>query len=106
MHCHRMLILIATVAHTSVQLFAADPAKLTFVSPKPYQVIQREGFEPNRSSVNEPEGPELGYTDVVVRAPRPDGLGTDWQCRLEVLENGFGRSTTGFQWKRAGQKMN
>jgi Carbohydrate esterase, sialic acid-specific acetylesterase len=76
----------------SSQLSAAEPAKLAISQPQPFQVVQREGFDPKRSSVNEPGGPELGFADLVVRAPRPKDVTGAWQFRLELLAHGFGSS--------------
>ena len=76
----------------SGRLLADDPVKLTFDQPKPYQVVQREGFEPKRASIHEPEGPELGVADLVVLGARPKGIDGDWQYRLELMEHGFGQS--------------
>jgi hypothetical protein len=90
-----LCISLALHVAASSALLGADPVKVELLSPKPYQVVQREGFEPARSSINEPEGPELGYTDIVALAKKPDGVTGRWQFRLEVLEHGFGRS---FDW--------
>ena len=91
-------LMVCLVITLPASLSAADAVKLKFTSPRPYQVIQREGFEPRRSSVNEPEGPALGYADVTVLAHRPDGLDGAWQFRLDVLVHGFGRS---YDWRPA-----
>ena len=90
--CWRSLFIL-TVGMACAQVCAAEPVKLKLNEPKPFQVVQREGFEPARSSINEPEGPELGYADLIVRAAKPKGVTGEWQYRLELLEHGFGRSS-------------
>ena len=77
------------------RLIAAEPAKVVLDQPLPYQVIQREGFEPRRASIHEPGGPELGHADIPFRAARPVGVKGDWQYRLVLHEHGFGQS---FDW--------
>lgn len=84
--------LFAVLGMFSGRLIAADPVPLTVDHPKPYQVIQREGFNPQRASINEPEGPELGYADVPFRAARPEGVTGNWQFRLVTDQHAFGTS--------------
>jgi hypothetical protein len=89
------IVLTVSLAIVGGRCTAEEAVKLSFVQPKPFQVIQREGFEPQHASIHEPEGPELGYADVVVRGPKTTSVKGDWQFRLELVENGFGRS---FDW--------
>lgn len=89
----RFFCLIITVSVLSTRLLAEEPAKLTVRLPKPYQVIQRDGFDPAKSSIHEPMGPQLGFADVVVRASLPKAVQGAWHARLEVLDNGFGETT-------------
>lgn len=89
---HSLLLMVMAITGAQDRLLADDPVKLVLTEPKPYQVFQREGFEPTQASIHEPEGPQLGYTDIVVRAARPEGVKGDWQFRLELLENGYGQS--------------
>lgn len=91
----RFVVLTLVVSMVSSRLLAAEAAKLTFVRPMPYQVIQREGFDARHASVHEPTGPELGYADVVTRATLPNAVQGNWQFRLELLDHGFGRA---FDW--------
>lgn len=84
------LVVASVVSLVCSRLIAAEPIKLNLIQPKPYQVIQREGFEPRHSNPKDPFGSSLGYADVVVRAAKPEGVAGDWQYRLEVLEHGFG----------------
>lgn len=92
MNCRNIAVLAAMAVLLGGPLFAEEPAKLVIDQPKPFQVVQREGFEPNRSSVNEPEGPELGYADLTVKAAKPKGVSGTWQFQLELMEHGFGRT--------------
>ncbi len=78
-----------------VVMQAEEPAKLMLTHPLPHQVVQREGFEPKQSAVNNPGGPELGYADIAVRAAKPESAKGAWQFRLVLLDKGYGRS---FDW--------
>lgn len=92
MNCCNIAVRAAMAVLLVGPLLAEEPAKLVIDQPKPFQVVQREGFEPNRSSVNEPEGPELGYADLTVKVAKPKGVSGVWQFQLELLEHGFGRT--------------
>lgn len=88
----------AKLAVVLVMLLAApvcaeDPVKLTIDQPKPFQVLQREGYEPTRSSIHEPEGPELGYADITIQFAKPKGVKGRWEFRLELKEHGFGETS-------------
>lgn len=76
-------------------LHGAEPIKVKLTHPLSYQVIQREGFQPKQSSANAVGGPELGYADVVIRAPKVEGISGTWQFKLVLLDKGYGRS---FDW--------
>lgn len=95
MSSRNLVVLAISVSLISTSLFADEPVKLTFDQPKPFQIIQREGFEPTRASIHEVEGPALGYADITVRAAKPKGVSGDWQYRLEVLKHGFGQT---YEW--------
>ncbi|MBS0204718.1 MAG: hypothetical protein JSS49_17575 [Planctomycetes bacterium] len=84
--------LAMVVGAWSGRLQAEEPVKLTFDQPQPFQVVQREGFNPKRASLHEPEGPEMGFADLVVLGARPKGIEGDWQYRLELMEHGFGQT--------------
>jgi hypothetical protein len=88
---HRLLPLVMACFCPWI-VAAAEPAKLVLTHPLPYQVVQREGFEPKLSAVNNPGGPELGYADIALRAAKPEGAKGEWQFRLALHEKGHGRS--------------
>lgn len=57
-----IVLLAAGIANSS---FAADDvANLNLLQPQPFQVVQRQGFEPTRAHDHEPGGPALGHADV------------------------------------------
>lgn len=45
---------------------ATEPVQLELLTPKPYQVVQREGFEPLRAHEHAPGGAVLGFAQVPV----------------------------------------
>jgi hypothetical protein len=79
--------------HTFLVTCAAEPAQLVLRSPRPYQVLQREGFQPKQSAANNPGGPELGFTDVTIEGDNPRGFTGQWQYRIVRLKNGYGQNT-------------
>jgi hypothetical protein len=86
-----LLLLIIAAINTPSR--AADEAiKLKLTSPLPYQVVQREGFEPGRSHDHNVNGPELGYADVDVQGVRPEGLQGQFEFRVVALPGAFGQS--------------
>lgn len=89
-----LMVVLGTVV-TGAQ--AAEPVVLTLTQPKPYLVAQREGFEPHRSSVHEPEGPEMGYADITARAKCPEEVAGKWEYRLVVKEHGYGQGSDWLQ---------
>ena len=74
-------------------VLADDVVKLVLTSPLPFQVIQREGFEPGRSHEHNIGGPELGYADVDVRGTVADGIAGQWEFRIVTLKQAFGRTS-------------
>lgn len=45
---------------------ATEALKLDLLHPQPYQVVQRQGFDPPRAHEHEPGGPVLGFALVPV----------------------------------------
>lgn len=53
-------------------VLTTGPAQLEVLAPRPYQVVQREGFDPIRAHEHEPGGPALGFADVQVEFALPE----------------------------------
>ena len=94
---HCLLILGALL---SLQLFgrADSPAPFKLRRPQPYQVVQREGFDPPRAHEHEPDGPALGHAMVTVEADLTSvkgAIGKDaaFEYRAVPLEAAFGAGT-------------
>ena len=67
---------------------AAEPAQLKLLSPQPYEVIQREGFDPPHAHEHEPGGPALGSAKVPIEIELPEGklnLGNDSTFEYRIL---------------------
>lgn len=88
----QVLLCFLTILVNESRLMAIEPQRLELTEPLPFQIVQREGFEPKHASVNTIGGPELGYADIKVRAKMPEGLKGDWEFRLVLTEKGYGRS--------------
>ena len=71
----------------------ADEQKVTLVSPVPYAVIQREGFNPLQAHTHAVGGPALGFGKVSIKGDVPQIDGAEVQFRAVVLEGGYGRGT-------------
>lgn len=70
----RILSLIcwgAILLPRGVQAGESGEAALEITSPKPYQVIQREGFDPRTAHANNPGGPTLGFANVTLAGKCP-----------------------------------
>jgi hypothetical protein len=72
-----------------------DVAKLTLISPTPYQVVQREGFESGTSHEHHMTGATLGYADVEVEGTRPESINGRWEFRVVTLAAAYG---SGSEW--------
>jgi hypothetical protein len=95
-NCRNLLFLFAIFHCTIVR--GNDVAKLKLSNPQPYQVIQREGYEPTRSHEHNVHGAEVGYADVELRGTKPKDLAGEWQYRIVALPGAFG---TDIDWKGA-----
>ena len=77
---------------------ADEPAKFELRSPRPYEVVQRQDFDPRRAHEHEPGGPNLGFANVRIEADlsvTKGTLGDDviFECRAVPLEVAFGKGT-------------
>ncbi len=77
---------------------AADPATLTLLRPTPYEVIQRQGFDPRHAHEHEPGGPARGFAMVAIEldlsgAGQAIGDEAEFQFRAAPMPGGFGAGT-------------
>ena len=89
----RSSVLLMAVTLVSPLLGADEVAKFKLTSPLPYQVVQREGFEPGRSHVHNVNGPEMGYADIHVHGVKPQDIQGQFQFRAIALPGAYGQST-------------
>jgi hypothetical protein len=87
-------VLVITLVGTS-SLSADEIAKIVLTSPVPYQVVQREGFEPSNSHEHHVTGPTMGFADIEVEWMAIEGVTGRWEFRVVPL---VGTSKTGEFW--------
>ncbi len=83
-----------------IAIFWSTPAECADIQaavlrPKPYEVIQREGFVPAKAHENHPGGPALGFGTVPVEADFASDPRAVMDCRTVALAGAFGR---GIEW--------
>jgi Carbohydrate esterase, sialic acid-specific acetylesterase len=91
-------LLIAGIVGIVPAARADAPARLELRHPQPYQVVQREGFDPPHAHEHEPGGPALGFANVPIELllPLATYSGNDkpvFEYRVVALPGGFGAST-------------
>ena len=65
---------------------AAEPMPLSITNPKPYQVVQRVGFDPIASAKESLGHPAFGFADVMIRCtPVKLGENAVWEYRVARL---------------------
>jgi len=74
---------------------ACADIQATVLRPKPYEVIQREGFVPAKAHENHPGGPALGFGTVHVEADFASDPQAVMDCRTVALAGAFGH---GIEW--------
>jgi hypothetical protein len=79
-------------------VLAAEPQSLTLRQPIPFQVVQRQGFEPRRAHDHEPGGRALGFADVPVEldlGSAKENIANDatFEFRAAPLKDAFGAGT-------------
>ena len=92
-------LFVARIANLSVLLamFASeaqggDPPRIQLDSPRPYQVVQREGFDPRHSHGHAAGAPQMGFAEVLISLSRDISKETlDW--RVVALPGSFGKGT-------------
>ena len=93
-----MSIVVCAVASAGVGAGAAEPVPGQILAPLPYQVVQREGYDPRRAGPHEPGGAVLGFADVPIEVDWPAGALTNStmiEVRAEPLPGAFG---SGSEW--------
>jgi hypothetical protein len=86
--------------------FAADPATLSVLRPRPYEVIQRQGFDARHAHEHEPGGPARGFATLAIELDLTDasqaiGDEAEFDCRAAALPGAFG---AGSDWLAAAGK--
>jgi lysophospholipase L1-like esterase len=77
---------------------AADPAGIVISAPKPYQVVQRSGFDPVLAAQQEPGGAAFGFANICLRAAiAPGGELAACEYRVVPLHSASDRGT---EWTR------
>jgi hypothetical protein len=87
----------------ALSVAAAEPVPGKLVRPVPFEVIQRQEFDPPHAHEHELGGPKLGFADVSVSGEMPEAPGAEWQYRLVALADAFGKRT---DWSRFEPKIN
>jgi hypothetical protein len=78
--------------------FAADPATLTVLQPRPYEVIQRRGFDARHAHDHEPGGPARGFALLAIELDLTDAGQAiadqaEFDCRAASMPGAFGAGT-------------
>lgn len=69
-----VVVLLLSGLGLGAPLLGQEPTSWQVLTPRPYQVVQRIGFVPQRAAVHEPGGAIRGFADVLVelQAPQAD----------------------------------
>lgn len=92
--CFSLLLCLFSISFAETTLEAAEPT-FQLTSPVPYQVIQREGFDPVHAHEDQPGGPALGFAMVPITGAFSDGIEMNLQYRIVALTDAFG---SGSDW--------
>jgi hypothetical protein len=92
------LLLSACASAFALFAEAAEPAPLVISNPRPYEVIQRQGFDPRRAHEHEPGGAAVGFALVNIEldlagADKTIGDDTKFEYRAVTVPGGFGAGT-------------
>jgi putative CocE/NonD family hydrolase len=66
---------------------AGEAAEWRLASPRPYQVVQRQGYIPAQAHEHQPGGPALGFADVPIVSAAPPA-GSAHEVRVVALDGG------------------
>jgi hypothetical protein len=94
----QVFLILGILLSLQLSVRAESPAPFKLRRPQPYQVVQREGFDPRRAHEHEPGGPVMGQAMVTVEADLrsvKDAIGKDatFEYRVVPLEAAFGAGT-------------
>jgi hypothetical protein len=93
-----ILTLLAVLFAAGVSAPAAEPALLRVRKPVPYQVVQRQGFQPRKAHEHHPGGPALGFALVPLEADlsaikNNPAAPLSFRWRVVLREAAYGQST-------------
>ena len=80
-------LLVALCVSVFPRVAAAQNGTAEITRPRPFEVIQRDGFVPNRSHIHAIGGPQLGSAQVEIQAEFPAVAGERFQYRLVKLHS-------------------
>ncbi len=80
-------------AHQNVLADTEKPAPGKLTRPVPFEVFQRQGYDPLHSHDHEPGGPKMGFANMPVSGDLGEVAGATWQFRVVALKNAYGVST-------------
>jgi hypothetical protein len=92
MQVHSKLAVLLLSLSNFVPTDVCGSQHLKVKAPSPYQVTQRVGYLPDRSTIHEPGGPRLGYGNVEVRVQLNAVANGTIQYRTALLKNGYGQA--------------
>ena len=101
---------IATATTTDDRLAHAEsagPVRATLSRTVPYEVFQRQGFDPIHAHEHAAGGPKLGFAEIPVVGEFPELPGAKWQFRVVKLPDASGAQTdwAGFEPRIAGKRL-
>ncbi len=100
--CCTLLLLVPARIVGSRTADAGEPTRVELLRPQPYQVVQRQEFDPRLAHEHAPSGPALGFGRVPVEVNLPAvagaiGDGIVFEFRAVPLASAFGGGT---EWSR------
>lgn len=100
-------MVLSKLAVILLSLITVDPQIVELRSPTPYEVIQRQGFDPPHAHANQPGGPKLGFADVPIQGSFTAIPEESFDYRIVLLDEAFGQAVdwTKFTPKRNGETV-
>ncbi len=92
-----LLGFLSLIAGSPAPCAAQSAAKLT--APLPYQVVQRDGYIPERAGPHEPGGPVLGHATVAVQGELTDDSKATFHFRVVPMKEAFGKGVDWTEFK-------
>ena len=87
------LLVLSLVLLGNLSVVRAEEQKVTLTSPVPYQVVQREGFNPLLAHTHAIGGAALGFAMVPVAGDLPAVDGAVVEYRVVALPGAYGKGT-------------